>query len=148
MTENELALLEAGRFYVGCGLSVIPIAPTGAKRPACEWKEFQERRATDDELRRWLASGRNGVAIVGGGISGNLEIIDIDEPELVEPFTKLAVSHVPKLADAPLVTTPGDGAHLYSRCAERVSGNMKLAMRLGGGSSPSESGGGITCSPP
>ncbi len=69
-----------------------------------------------------------GVAIIAGRVSGNLEIFDVDDPHLVQPFIELACRYVPKVTHAPVVRTPSGGIHLYVRCEDRVPGNLKLAM--------------------
>src|SRR3712207_4535437 len=64
--------------YRNAGLSVVPIKPGGDKAPAVIWKPYQERKATDAELQDWFGDGPRGVAIVGGKVSGGLEVIDFD----------------------------------------------------------------------
>src|SRR5262249_4204783 len=44
-------------------------------RPEKTWKPFQERHATEDEVRAWHAAGAQ-FAAVGGAISRGLECID------------------------------------------------------------------------
>ncbi len=63
--------------YLEHGLSIIPIIK-GSKRPAINWKEYQERHPTSDEIRKWFTNRQFDVALVAGRVSGNLEIIDID----------------------------------------------------------------------
>src|SRR6266542_3087914 len=59
------------------GWSVIPIT-AGTKKAAIEWKTYQERRATLDELGEWYANGSAaGVAVVTGKVSG-LTVVDVD----------------------------------------------------------------------
>jgi Bifunctional DNA primase/polymerase, N-terminal len=48
------------------------------KRPKKTWKPYQERYATEDEVRTWHAAGAQ-FAAVGGEISGGLECIDHDD---------------------------------------------------------------------
>jgi hypothetical protein len=57
------------------GLSLIPVA---AKRPLIKWAEFQERRATQNEVLDWLARFPGcDLGIVTGPISGLL-VLDVD----------------------------------------------------------------------
>lgn len=72
--------LRAAAEYRAAGLSVIPLRPRD-KRPLLDWKTYQMRRATDDELNAWFASGLNNIGIVAGAISGGLCIIDFDSFE-------------------------------------------------------------------
>src|SRR5579871_1366280 len=81
---------EAARRYLAAGLSVIPIRPDGTKAPALpEWKTYQQRRPTPDECTDWWDNGE-GIAVVGGKVSGNLEILDLDRPGLDAEFLELA----------------------------------------------------------
>jgi len=96
------------------------------------WKPFQSRIASEEELPQLF--GRNGqsvgIGIIGGKVSGNLEILDIDAPELVEAFMQDVELVAPGLLSRlPIVETPrGDGAcHIYYRGATEVPGNAKLA---------------------
>jgi hypothetical protein len=69
--------------YLGRGFSVVPQLP-GAKHPCVKWKEFQERRPTEGELRRWFRRWpQAGVALILGPVSGLLGI-DVDGPEAHE----------------------------------------------------------------
>lgn len=91
------------------GISVIPIRADGTKKPALEtWKEFQDHIPTETEIDS-LFVGRCGVAVVGGKVSGNLETLDIDEPELVQPFETLVEEMSPGLlARLSTAATPRD----------------------------------------
>jgi hypothetical protein len=128
---------------LAAGLSIIPISADGTKAPAgrllprdphtgeATWKTYQARLATPDELHRWVSSGRVGLAILGGAISGNLEILDFDAADLFAPWCELVDSLGPGLVERlPVVNTPSDGRHVYYRC-ETIEGNQKLAQHLG-----------------
>jgi putative DNA primase/helicase len=125
---NEADVLREARRYVGAGLSVIPVKGDGSKAPALSgWKPYQNRRATDEELRVWFRGGC-GVAVVGGRVSGGLEILDFDAPELFEPWVELVEEIAPDLLGRlPVVRTPSGGWHAYYRC-DGVEGNQKLAQ--------------------
>jgi hypothetical protein len=70
--------LHAGLTYLNRGWSVIPICP-GEKTPLIEWKPFQDRLASEDELMEWCDQWPTmNIAIVTGKLSG-LAVIDIDE---------------------------------------------------------------------
>jgi hypothetical protein len=56
--------------------SVIPLRPN-SKQPAIEWREFQNRRATLEELEDWFSEGDANIAIVTGKISG-IVVLDLD----------------------------------------------------------------------
>src|SRR5262245_34837779 len=88
--------------YRGSGLSIIPIAADGGKAPAhwllpCAdganrhtWKPYQERLASAAEIRDWfdpsIDGSEVGIGIVGGAVSGGLEILDLDNFAVVKPF--------------------------------------------------------------
>lgn len=117
--------------YQRAGLSTIPIKTDGSKRPALSsWKPYEERQPTEDELRGWFGNGkRPGIALIGGKVSGNLEIIDFDAPELIEEWRELVEETTPGLlAQLPQVATPREGLHVLFRC-ETIAGNCKLAER-------------------
>src|SRR5262249_15180293 len=91
-------IYEAARAYVRAGLSVNPIMGDTSKRPAFEllprvwwektrryrrpWSVYKQRRPTKAELRAWYfdpdEADKYGIAVIAGGVSGGLEIIDID----------------------------------------------------------------------
>lgn len=124
-------ILDSAQQYAASGLCVIPIRADGSKRPALDaWKEFEQRPPNADKLRRWF--GRNqriGLGIVCGQVSGNLEVIDIDDPEIASAFLEALHEYEPGLAaDLVIVKTPRDGAHIVYRC-ERIEGNQHLALR-------------------
>lgn len=133
--------------YVGAGLSVIPIAPDGSKSPAwgllpkiCKpdgkvkhaWKPFQSRRATSAEIESWYTGWGPlcGIAVIGGEISGGLEMIDFDTADLVEPWRELVTAQNAALLDRlVMVRTPRPGVHVYYRCVVADS-SQKLARRI------------------
>jgi Bifunctional DNA primase/polymerase, N-terminal len=124
------------RRLVASGLSVIPIRPDATKRPALDaWRPYQQRRPNAVALARWFRHGE-GLGVIGGAVSGQLEILDFDAPELFAPWTALLEQRCPGLvACLPRVQTPSNGRHLYYRCQE-IAGNLKLAQRLGAHDTP------------
>lgn len=116
--------------YVRSGLSVVPIQANGSKASAVPWKDFQSTIATEETLNSWFCgSTAYGIAIVAGKVSGNLEILDFDQPEkFVEWLDCLQLlGATPLLANLPIVRTPS-GVHVYYR-SEKVEPNQKLAQR-------------------
>ena len=73
-------LLEHARQLSASGLSVIPIKADGTKAPAIKWKGSQSRKPTPAQIRKWF-KGNVGLAVVAGKLSGNLEILDFDDPD-------------------------------------------------------------------
>jgi putative DNA primase/helicase len=142
--------LDAALAYRRAGLSLIPIATDGSKRPdgrllprlqvgdgrnRATWKPFQERLPSEAELRHWFdRPNPPGVAVIGGEVSGHLEQLDFDrEAATIFPaWCELVEAEVPGLtARLSVVTTPREppGYHVRYRCPEvAIPGNMKLAM--------------------
>jgi putative DNA primase/helicase len=142
---DPAAVYAAARRYVRAGLSLIPIAPGGDKRPAfdllpevwCEaaqrpkrrWSPYKERRPTKQELRAWFGQDDRavGLAILGGPVSENLEILDLDNWDVVEPWAAAVARQAPDLIDRlVMVRSPRPGLHVYYRCRD-IGGNVKLA---------------------
>src|SRR5262249_52496428 len=102
-TTKEL-VFEASQRLVPAGLSVLPIeAYEGSKspdsyrlphphdpvtgRPKPSWSAYQIRRPSADDLQRWYrCEGHYGLAVLGGTVSGGLEVIDFDTAELTGPW--------------------------------------------------------------
>lgn len=141
-------IYRAAYSYVASGLSLIPIRTDGTKMPAvgqlqlswCEerrdwvrgWKLYLERLPMLFELDRWfidrLFPDEHGIAILGGRVSGNLEIIDLDNWGAVKPWERLVKKQAPGLLKKLVrVRTPRPGMHCYYRCAV-IAGNDKLAQ--------------------
>ena len=56
--------LDTALRYLGLGFSVIPVKARD-KRPAlASWKEYQTRRATEEEVRGWFKNHDLNVALV------------------------------------------------------------------------------------
>ena len=142
---SKSRVYRAARSYVRAGLSLIPIRTGGAKMPAFnllprEWDEderrhkaiwrcYKERHPTRQELRDWYRDsyGDYGIAILGGAISGGLEIVDCDNWEVAERWSALVAEEAPGLLGRlVLVRSPRPGLHGYYRC-EVHGGNQKLA---------------------
>jgi len=95
-------------------LSFFPI-PSRSKQANIEWKCYQERNPTDEEITRWKADGDSNLAIVCGAVSGNLVVIDFDDRERFHQY----LDHLTKL-DIDLFTytrivKTGKGFHVYYR---------------------------------
>ena len=98
------------------------------------WKKYTEQLPTETEARRWTEKSA-GIAIIGGAVSSNLEILDIDDPEIAGPFVAALKLQAPELpGKLTRIRTPRRnqhgkaGGHFVYRCESPVSGNLKLAM--------------------
>ena len=126
---NSLSPEQAARMLAAAGVSFIPIKIDGSKRPCIlSWKQYQSDRPTEGELTGWFGNGKTrGIAAIGGAVSGGLEIIDLDAPELREELEALIEEHAPGLLHRlVIVETPKGGRHYYYKC-DKVDGNQKLA---------------------
>jgi putative DNA primase/helicase len=87
------------------GFSVIPVGRD--KKPLIDWKEFQTRYPSPEELEKWFSDGKNNIAIVTGPISG-IAVLDIDGEEGEESIKQNKLY----LPPASCVKT-GKGYHYY-----------------------------------
>ncbi len=110
-TGVERALPETVRKAQAAGLSVIPqYYKQGRKKPAIDWKEFQERRASLEELKIMNHRWPNAMwCFVCGQISG-LVVLGFDGPA--------GRSALERLGLRPSVLTPRGGRHVYVRAPE------------------------------
>ena len=111
------------------GLSVVS-ADTREKKPVGTWKSFQHARPNEVELQRMFRRG-DGLGIVTGAVSGNVEVIDFDLVGAMYPAWCDAVdAAAPGLRDRLYVErTPSGGVHVIYRSEDAVEGNAKLAQR-------------------
>ena len=102
------------------GFSVLPVC-RDSKKPACEWKVWQDRHPTNDELGAWLTDGCvYNVGIVTGAIS-NLVVVDLDNDRAID----WAETHLPQTRMK--VRTGGGGLHLYYRHpGEQVRNRVRI----------------------
>jgi hypothetical protein len=100
--------------YVAKDLSVFPITPM-TKTPEVKWSEYRSRKPKKEEIEKWK-SGNYSIGVVCGAISGNLVVIDFDNPELFQlVFPKAKGSTW-------VVNTPRPGIHVYFRTDKPIRG--------------------------
>ena len=124
-------LQEASIELLSLGYSVIPTNTD--KTPALSsWKQYQKQAMSIETAKQEFRNAHS-LAIVGGAVSGNLECLDFDKPDLFQPFLDTLEGVSPE-AVAMLVKrqTPSGGYHLIYRCQQPVAGNQKLAMSADG----------------
>lgn len=114
--------------YLKAGYSVLPVLQT--KRPAGAWKHLQKRRLDASEVSSWSLD--HGIGVIAGRVSGNLEVLDFDEPGIVDEWLGVLEAMDAGLAEVVLekavwVTTQSGGMHVYYRSDSPVAGNLKLA---------------------
>jgi hypothetical protein len=112
--------------YHGAGLCTVPIKRDGSKSPAAgTWpdrdKDGRPRLPTEAELcARFDRPDPPGVAILGGAVSRNQAVIDIEYPDFFQALAELVDALAPGLLEElPRVATPGKGqgpgTHLHFR---------------------------------
>jgi hypothetical protein len=125
-----MTFLSSATTYTNKGISVIPT--DAQKRSIVSWKEYQKRIATAPELERLFSHHKcQGIAVICGAVSGNLEVIDVDCKYGVkwEDYADKIISADPQLYERlMIIKTKSDGYHIYYRC-EVIEGNQKLAER-------------------
>jgi hypothetical protein len=128
-SDNQAAspIRSAAVDLINLGFSVIPIMK-GRKKAAIKWGKYQRERMYVDKVVDVFQSGHS-IAIVCGGVSGNLECIDFDKPDLFDKYVEMLRTIRQGLYEKLIgQSTPSGGFHLVYRCAEPVSGNQKLAI--------------------
>ena len=108
--------LEAALKLSQASYSFIPVRLDGSKAPALkEWKSYQKKSPTDDEILEWFDSTNPpGIGIIHGSYSGGSEAVDVDDPALVKAFEKRLEEVAPGLlSKLIIVKTPRPGRHYY-----------------------------------
>lgn len=104
METSSINHTKALEYVITKGYSVIPVGKN--KRPLIEWREYQKRLPTEEEINHWWSKNpQAGVGIITGEVSG-LTVVDIDTKDSI---------HM-KRGDFPTtytVRTPSGGWHLY-----------------------------------
>lgn len=112
-----MTILDEALKYSQKGLSVIPIAKD--KTPLVPWKEYQERRATEDEIKQWWVKSPNAnVGIVTGKISG-ITVLDCDSTEAIEAFQSIYKGYT-------VTAQTPRGVHYYFQYKEGTRNTVKI----------------------
>lgn len=104
------------------GSTSVTTDPAG-NRPKGSWEPFMQRVATEQEIERWIGAKVESVAVIGGRISGGVEILDFDVPGFYEAWAELVGADAELL---PVQRTGGGGTQLAWRCPNPEA-NSKLA---------------------
>jgi hypothetical protein len=84
IVRNDLLSHTFAQSYLALGYAVIPVYDN--KVAAVEWKPYQRRRPTENELQQWFVRQLHAnVAIITGAIS-RLVVLDFDDPALFQQF--------------------------------------------------------------
>ena len=124
------AVVEAVRKAFELGISVVPVAEDGSKRPDLRsWSVYQTRAPVRRELNEWFGgTNRTGCGWITGNVSGPMECLDFDSKQAFERFGDLAQDLIPSVWErlCSYVERTPNGQHLFWRC-EVVEGSLKLA---------------------
>ena len=92
------------------GFSVIPVR---AKIPAVRWEPYMSRIATAAEVRHWFQRGGRHIGYVCGRVSGNLEVVDVDEVPLTDVLlAKLREAATDLYDRLTIIRTRSGGLHI------------------------------------
>lgn len=115
------------------GISSLPV--NSEKKPMLEtWKFLQERLPSIAECEKFNNKNKYGVGVVCGAVSGNLEVIDIDNKngvatEIFEDICKQITNNRIDLFDKLVIEKSiRNGYHLIYRC-DKIEGSRKLALQ-------------------
>jgi hypothetical protein len=118
----NLSLFNISSLYLTLGYSVIPVLgdknPQQSKVCPVEWKPYQTRFATSQELKHWFeVKGYGGVAILTGRVS-SLVVLDFDNADLAKYFAQ----RFPELTETYTVLSAGRKLpHYYYHLPHRFS---------------------------
>ena len=137
---NNATLTTALRFLAE-GISVVPVANDGSKRPALAWERYQEQLPTADQLLLWFKQDVDGIGVICGKVSGNLEMLEL-EGRAVAAKMHLDIAEIAnnsglgdlwqRLNAGYVEMTPSGGLHwLYRVTDGQLPGNTKLARKPG-----------------
>ena len=134
-------LLPIALRFLAQGISVVPVANDGSKRPAFAWQRFQQELPTPDELLMWFKDDVNGIGVITGKVSGNLEMLELEgravaqkmHLEIAEIANNSGLGDLWNTLNAGYVEiTPSGGLHwLYRVSNGELPGNTKLARKPG-----------------
>ena len=133
--------LQAALDFYDAGVSVVPARTDGSKAPIGSWKQYQVAMPTRDEVIEWFKDGHEGIGIITGSVSGNLEMIEAEgravHDGLFAQAKDIAINSGLEeiwniLTSGYVEMTPSGGLHFLYRIAdEPVPGNTKVARRPG-----------------
>lgn len=134
-------LLPIALRFLAQGISVVPVANDGSKRPAFAWQRFQQELPIADELLMWFKDDVNGIGVITGKVSGSLEMLELEgravaqkmHLEIAEIANNSGLGDLWNTLNAGYVEiTPSGGLHwLYRVSNGELPGNTKLARKPG-----------------
>jgi hypothetical protein len=135
-------LLTTALRFANAGIVAVPVATDGTKRPGLSsWKQYQEVQPTPEEILAWFGAEQQGIGVITGKISGNLEMLELEgravakklHIELREIFEQSAHGELwTRLVNGYMEATPSGGIHWLYRISDgAIPGNTKIAQAAG-----------------
>ena len=119
-------MLQIALSYLRAGLSVLPINPSTKRPKLSTWTRLQTERLSEEDAERAFYDNP-WIGIIGGKVSGNLEIIDFDNHSTdMQAWFNEFKAYIDTFG-LPYERTPSGGYHVFYRCDEPIEGNRKLA---------------------
>ncbi|MDW3849676.1 bifunctional DNA primase/polymerase [Micromonospora sp. BRA006-A] len=135
-------ITEAARRWHTAGFCVLPAKADGTKRPDVpSWTRYQHEQPSTQQMRAWFdGTGRTGLGVVTGSISGGLEMFELEGRAIADGARDRLV---PALKAAGVIEvwrhltrsgyaewSPSGGLHILYRITDHpVPGNKKVAER-------------------
>lgn len=126
------AVRQAALEAYDAGLCVVPPKEDGTKAPVSVWKEFQTQRPSRDRIENYYAKDRHGIGLLGGPVSGELEVIDIESRAIYDKARSLLADEglsdvVDDIEVGYMESCPRGGVHWMWKTA-KAGGNRKVAL--------------------
>lgn len=127
LSESQEKINETACAMAAQGLSVIPVNPK-SKKSETVWKDRQEIPYNPEQLAKMKIEG---IGIIAGWVSGNVECIDFDFlAAYFEPWKQIVESESLGLTKRLLLQkTQSNGLHVVYRCKDlEIPGSQELAF--------------------
>jgi hypothetical protein len=127
--------------FANAGIVAVPVSQDGSKRPGLSsWKQYQEVQPTPEEIMSWFSTPQDGVGVITGSVSGNLEMLELEGRAVAEKM-HLEIAEIcngsglgdlwERLNSSYVEATPSGGLHWLYKVEGELPGNTKLARRPG-----------------
>lgn len=125
-----MTILATATGYWNAGLNTLPIRTDGSKAPAVEqWEKWHTYNQGASDIHELFHGREVGIAIIAGGVSGGLEVIDFDVQEAFVEWRELVCDLDCDLYDSLTIVKSPRGFHVYIR-SDFFDGNKKLASTI------------------
>ena len=130
MDNTSPDLLGTALAFHAAGIVALPVRTDGSKAPGLQtWKAYQERQPSLDELLGWFGTdATDGIGILTGAISGNLEMVELEGRAMLDG----AWGQLVQLADDNGITELWNRVH-WGYAEDTPSGGLHLLYRVTGG---------------